>query len=414
MDQEKEASAYLVQQVLLQAGALVEGKNPLPVLVAGTSIRCGVGELEQLYRETRQKGVTFLKYDTVSVTEAEEMNRLTFVGEGRTVEAEAAILVDCAEGVGEDLQRFAEKMRLRRSEGEEYSRGRWFLSSGFTGRRNVWVLDDSLWVDHSQTTLSDIAETMEELTVCPQELAADVDDTKCAFCYTCYRLCPHGAPKPDSEKHAMTVEDTLCAGCGICVSVCPAKAISLKPAAPAVDSPASAANTPASDKKDGGHNGAAAGEEDTCMKANQQAINTCPAAGSEDSSLPVEEAPVTGKKGRCLALCCENSAEVAAKEAFDSLEIDGAAVACGGEISEERILRGLKEYEKVLVAVCPDRACRHFRGNTHCRMQVNRARKTLETLGLNAGRVDLVQASFAAPELIREAARHLIWEEEKE
>ena len=57
---------------------------------------------------------------------------------------------------------------------------------------------------------------------------AEVDTEKCAFCYTCYRACPHGAMAPDNDKSAMQNIRESCSGCGICFSVCPANAITMK------------------------------------------------------------------------------------------------------------------------------------------------------------------------------------------
>jgi Pyruvate/2-oxoacid:ferredoxin oxidoreductase delta subunit/coenzyme F420-reducing hydrogenase delta subunit len=361
LDQEQEASAYLISLVLKRALALTKRKQPLPVLVAATTIRCGVAKLEHLYREVRQSGVVFLKYDTVTVKKDEETNHLTFVEGGNTYEIDAPILVECEEQTNEHLEAFAKKMRLRKSEGEAYSQGRWFLPSGFTGRRNVWILDDTMLMDHEASVLQDIVDELAKLEDRPTELSAVVDDQKCAFCYTCYRVCPHGAPKPDEEKHAMTMDETLCAACGMCRAICPAGAISLQ----------------------------------------------------DVSGTPKESS--TEKVHGMLALCCSNSSALIAEEIFAELDVDVEVVDCGGEINETKILEGLKKYEKVFVAVCQPRACKHFNGTTRCRLQVERAWETLEVLGEDPKRVALVQASFAAKEEIREAALALqsTGEEEK-
>ena len=55
-----------------------------------------------------------------------------------------------------------------------------------------------------------------------------VDPQKCRTCLTCIRVCPHGAIRllqVDTEKEVAQISDLACEGCGICAAICPAKAI---------------------------------------------------------------------------------------------------------------------------------------------------------------------------------------------
>ena len=353
LDHENEASADLIRLVLLRAKALRERKKPLPVMVAAASMRCGVGELESLYRETRQSGVVFLKYDTVTVSETDGISQITLTEGESEYEVEAPVLVECEDALLEETEEFAKKMRLRAGESKKYSGAKWFLPAGFTGRRNIWVLEDATLYSNPETAVNGIIQEVAGLDTRPEDLAADVDDTKCAFCYTCYRVCPHAAPTPDPENHAMKIETTLCAACGMCKAVCPAGAIELKDIS---------------------------GE-----------------AQAED----------TYKNEKILAFCCENSASLVAGQVFQDLPIEQLKISCGGEVNESRILRALKNYDKVLIAVCAKSACKHFDGNTRCELQAERAKQTLKSLGLDESRIAVVKASFAAGKQIREAAEAL-------
>jgi len=53
---------------------------------------------------------------------------------------------------------------------------------------------------------------------------AAIDETKCAMCLTCYRVCPLDAIE---IGEAMKPNPSRCQACGICASVCPANAIRL-------------------------------------------------------------------------------------------------------------------------------------------------------------------------------------------
>jgi coenzyme F420-reducing hydrogenase delta subunit/ferredoxin len=54
-----------------------------------------------------------------------------------------------------------------------------------------------------------------------------VDQAKCTVCLTCVRLCPHGAI---SFRKRAEVDPFTCVRCGICAAECPVMAISLPPA----------------------------------------------------------------------------------------------------------------------------------------------------------------------------------------
>ncbi|WP_151191959.1 FAD-dependent oxidoreductase [Desulfotomaculum copahuensis] len=56
---------------------------------------------------------------------------------------------------------------------------------------------------------------------------AHVDQEKCAACLTCVRLCPFNAPHINPETHRAEIEAVQCQGCGTCAGECPNKAIEL-------------------------------------------------------------------------------------------------------------------------------------------------------------------------------------------
>lgn len=54
-----------------------------------------------------------------------------------------------------------------------------------------------------------------------------VDPDKCISCMTCVNLCPYMAPRIDAQ-HKAEVQGAVCMGCGSCTAECPAKAITLR------------------------------------------------------------------------------------------------------------------------------------------------------------------------------------------
>ncbi|MCD6263424.1 hydrogenase iron-sulfur subunit [Candidatus Bathyarchaeota archaeon] len=70
---------------------------------------------------------------------------------------------------------------------------------------------------------------LKELTVEP--LIAVVDDERCVGCGTCVSLCEYNAPRmvqSTSGRIVAEIDPMLCKGCGICAARCPARAIEVK------------------------------------------------------------------------------------------------------------------------------------------------------------------------------------------
>jgi heterodisulfide reductase subunit A len=55
-----------------------------------------------------------------------------------------------------------------------------------------------------------------------------VDPDECVACLNCVRVCPYGAPRFDPETQAAYIEPATCQGCGICAGICPNKAIQVQ------------------------------------------------------------------------------------------------------------------------------------------------------------------------------------------
>jgi len=61
---------------------------------------------------------------------------------------------------------------------------------------------------------------------------AVVDPARCAVCLTCVRTCPYEVPKVVTSEHSVSraayIDPAACQGCGACAAECPAKAIRLQ------------------------------------------------------------------------------------------------------------------------------------------------------------------------------------------
>jgi Pyruvate/2-oxoacid:ferredoxin oxidoreductase delta subunit/coenzyme F420-reducing hydrogenase delta subunit len=350
LDREKEASEWLIRLALERALFLASCKRRVAVLAR--SVRTSGAGVEELYRKARSSGVLFLKYETVFIRESESGFLIAAEGEGFTQELDTRLLIDCAEKADPALSEFAKILRLRTPADGRISAGCWYLYPDLTSRRDVWCLDPGRMEDRLEGALAGIIRAVQSLPEDGEEHTARVEAKKCAFCYTCYRACPHAAPEPDGEGRAMRINPVRCVGCGICAAICPANAILLSP--------------------EGG-----------------------PERKKENG-------------GKLLALCCENSAALAAREAFSGLDVLVETVPCGGYLNEARLAEALSSCDRVLAAVCVAEACRHFDGNRRAHLQEKRLKELLERMGLDSSKVGCVEVSHAMPNVLRAAAERML------
>ncbi len=337
--------------------AILAVKRKREVVVFAKDVRTADPEVELLYREARQAGVGFVKYGAISIERGGEKAVVRAFGadsaaasgaaeDGEPVVVRAGWVLDVSRPSAGDIEGFASAFRLREKTGAD-TMGRFWLYPAFTSRRGVSFIDLSFLADERLEAIARaiVSDSLGEAGY------AEVDAAKCAFCYTCYRACPHAALAPDDEASAMAVVEEACEACGICVAVCPANAISMKGGPGKADS--------------------AAGAEIAPMKA------------GADS-------------GRLKILACENSAYHAARAVLDGVPdasgIGLESVPCCGSVNGARIARELRCYDAVLVAACVDDACRHFDGNVKGCAHAKRLAENMARLGL-PGRVGYCQAS---------------------
>jgi len=351
LDLEADSPDYVFRLALQRALALAEAKRP-PILLA-RSMRSGLPGTEKLYTDARTAGVTFIKYEKITINRGSEVCELTVNDGNADLVIETPLLIDCSLKDDKEWMKFAEALRLHTYGGGLLNADRWFLDYGQTSRRGIFFIDTGVKLSGAlKKTLAAIINAIGRLSDKPHGLYAQVDAQKCAFCYTCYRVCPHGAPVPDGTAPAMKIVASSCEGCGICAAICPGNAIEMREPEETKDT-------------DGGHE-------------------------------------------RVIAFCCENSAAIAAKTVFSGMDIEQVVITCGGQLSIEKIISALLTHDRVLIAVCAEEACKHFDGGSRAQLQAEKARQRLEKLQLDPTRVEVVRISHAMPLVLKNAAEALL------
>ena len=222
-------------------GALALKKlNPrMKVYIIYRDIR-SYGFREDIYREAREKGVIFIRYDLADlpkVTRGEhDALRVTIMDHvlRMPVRLNPDLLILAAGIASNENKELFELFKVPvNSEG--------FLVEAHAKLRPVDFASEGIFLAglaHFPKPLEESiaqakAAASRAMTILSKEeimvggIVATVDSTRCAVCLTCVRACPYNIPEVKEHSYAV-IEPAECHGCGICVSECPGKAISLQ------------------------------------------------------------------------------------------------------------------------------------------------------------------------------------------
>lgn len=357
----------------------VKEKLGSEVYVFCKSLKVDSEGVEKLYREARDRGVVFLKFEEKPRIYAEDS--LVKV-EVKDVLLGDEIAVSCDFLVAEE--------RISPPEGTEALSSMLNIkidSRGFCQDENVHLYPVScerkgifsVGACRGDLDIARVSTDIASAVISSYELLApgrtmveaekvNVDPHKCRVCLTCIRVCPHGAirlARVDTEKEVAQISDLACEQCGICAAICPAKAIEYE------------------------------GYADEQILAEVQAIG---------------EGSLTKGDNRIVAFCCENSAYLAADKAGrmrlyypDNVRI--IPVPCVGRVDVLHILRAFeKGAAGVMVIGCQEGACQHLTGNTRARERAEYAKSLLKEVGIDDSRLRMVNI---APDLAQQFVREI-------
>ena len=223
---------------LESAVALKKMKPDMDVYIIYRDLR-SYGFREDLYREARENGVIFIRYDldhkpqirsgdgeSISV---EVMDHVL----GRPIAFSPDIVVLASAILPNENKKLFELFKVPiNDEG--------FLIEAHMKLRPVDFASEGLFMAGLAHYPKPIDETITQakaavsraMTIVSKDIimvggvVASVNPDRCAVCLTCVRTCPYGAPSIGEEGYAI-IDPAECRGCGVCVAECPGKAISL-------------------------------------------------------------------------------------------------------------------------------------------------------------------------------------------
>ncbi|MFC1864647.1 FAD-dependent oxidoreductase [Chloroflexota bacterium] len=226
-------------QAIKNALKLKEANPNTEVYILYRDIRT-YGMHELLYREARDKGVTFIRYAVERKPEvSEESGKLrvkvfdAVLGAYILLEPDRLVL-SVAIRPQPDAEEFASKLKLPLTQDKFYMEAHMKL-------RPLDFVNEGMYLCGLAHSPKSVSESIQQaqgavsraLTILSQSylmvggVVSVVDPERCVACLTCVRSCPFGVPKINEDGVA-NIEVAACQGCGICASACPRKAIKLQ------------------------------------------------------------------------------------------------------------------------------------------------------------------------------------------
>ena len=356
LDYAEETPEFLTVRALEAAISLANAKKDVYFL--SMFVKAASAGMEKLFLKARQAGVTFIKYEQADPVYDEDSGLFSVIVSDGVIETviETPYLITVGTRDNSALASLSRKFRLADKK-EIVSEFKYFLSPALTTRKGIFYIGDKP-DDALPYIISELKQICEGG---PVGVHAEIEAGKCAFCYSCYRACPHAALEPDIEAGAMVCVENACMACGICAAICPGEAITMAP---------------------------------------------------ESRGLSFSK----GKASGCKVYCCENSAgpafdEIAGEMGEDAKKLDISEIPCGGRLDREVMTAALSSYGKVLVAVCIDDACRHMNGGKRACKQVERVISELEKSELCDKKVKCVKVSHAMPKVLLENVKAFLKED---
>jgi heterodisulfide reductase subunit A len=197
------------------------------------------GFREAAYREAREKGILFVRYEPEQPPQLDFNGRMRLrareISAKRDLELELDLLVLAAPMVPRaDRQELSDLLRVPlNADG--------FFLEAHMKLRPVDFASEGLFLCGTAHAPKFLTETISQANAVAARAAsilgrkkmpvggqiAWVDPDKCISCMTCVHVCPYMAPRVNADNKA-EVQSATCMGCGSCTAECPAKAITLR------------------------------------------------------------------------------------------------------------------------------------------------------------------------------------------
>ncbi len=236
---ENENCSRICCQNAVKNALMIKKMNPeTNVFVLYRDLRT-YGLMEDYYKEARNQGVIFIRFDSENSPTVEPSSEGMLVSVKdhilkKNLEITADLVVLSAGMVAEDTTELCGIMKFNRNpEG--------FFIEAHVKLRPVDMPGDGIFlcgtahgpklitetIAQAQAAASRATTFLSKSEIKLSAITAQVDTDHCVKCLTCARSCPFGVPLFNTEKQLIEIDEAICRGCGVCAGVCPRQTIQL-------------------------------------------------------------------------------------------------------------------------------------------------------------------------------------------
>jgi len=196
------------------------------------------GEMEFYYRDARQQGVLFFRFDAENPPQVESTDDGLFVTfRDQVLQGDmkvSADLVTLSAGMrAEDTEELASIIKLPRNQDGYFMEAHVKLRPVDMASEGIFVCGTAHGpklitesISQAMAAASRAATFLSRSEITLSVVTAQVDQESCASCLVCVRSCPFDVPHINKDG-VSEIDPALCRGCGICAAECPAKVIQL-------------------------------------------------------------------------------------------------------------------------------------------------------------------------------------------
>jgi heterodisulfide reductase subunit A len=198
------------------------------------------GLREDLYRQAREKGIKFLRYNKergVAVNRTDNGLRIEFVDRvlRRPMVIQGDLLVLASAMIPEKNNALAPLYKVSQKADGFFAEAHVKLRPNDFATDGVFVcglahapkpLDES--IAQAQAAASRAVTVLSALQIAVSGTVAQVDPGFCSQCGVCVSICPYSAPNFNEKTTKAEIQSTLFKGCGLCAASCRSGAIHLK------------------------------------------------------------------------------------------------------------------------------------------------------------------------------------------
>jgi heterodisulfide reductase subunit A len=224
----------------IKSALSLKGKNPaMDIFILYRDLR-SYGFREDLYREAREQGIKFIRYDRekeIGVGAARNGLEITFTDRvlRRQMAIRSDLLVLASAVVPQKTNPLAQMYKVPQNDDGFFAEAHVKLRPNDFATDGVFVcglahapkpIEES--ISQAQAAASRAVTVLSALEISVSGTVAVVDPNFCSSCGVCVEICPYSAPRFNENSARAEIQPTLCKGCGLCVASCRSGAIHLK------------------------------------------------------------------------------------------------------------------------------------------------------------------------------------------